>query len=106
MARSLLATSTYNALYSGVRSFTSQRGLSSSIKVFFDGSAVINVNVSASNVSVQISTVCHPVIGRDGKVIKWIASNEDETKEFMDLSGVVSFCRQMVNNTRVILSKI
>lgn len=106
MARSQLATATYNALYSGVKSFSSQRGMSSSIKVFFDGSAIININVSASNVSVQVSTITHPVLDKNGKVVKWIASNEDKTIECQDLSQVVSFCRQMVNDTRVILSKI
>ena len=106
MARSQLATSTYNTLYSGVRSFASQRGMSGSVKVFFDGYAIINVNVSASNASVQVSTICHPVLDKNGVVIKWIASNEDETREFQDLSGVLGFCRRMVNDTRVILSKI
>lgn len=106
MARSQIATSTYNILYGGVRSFASQKGMSCSIKVFFDGSAVININVSGSNVSVQVSTITHPVFDKNGKVIKWIASNEDATREFQDLSGVIGFCRSMVNDTRVILSKI
>lgn len=105
MARSSIATKNFNTLYNGLRSAINSRGISVSVKTFYDGSAVVNIMVSASNASVTLSTIICAIYEND-KIIGYRASNEDKSIEVEDLSKVISFCRNLVADTRIILSKI
>ena len=105
MARSQIASENYNLLYAGIKSFTGQRGMSCSIKTFFDGSAIVNINVSASNTSVTVSAIIVALYEND-RIVGYRVSNEDKSLKVDKIQECIGFCRTLVNDTRVILSKI
>ena len=105
MARSKISTDNYNYLYNGMRSVASSRGISYNVKTFFDGSGVVNITVSSQGATVTRSVIVCALYS-DGEIIGYRASNEDKMQTFEKIQECVQFCKNIVTQTRMILSKI
>lgn len=107
MARSVLANQTFNTLYTGMRSVASSRGVTYNVKTFNDGSAVINLIVTAKNVSVTQSVCIVPLMSDDEKSVeKWRVSDDEKVKIVKNLPDAINQVRSLIAQTRSILNKV
>lgn len=106
MGQSQIAMQTFNVLYTGMRSVSSGRGMSFTVKAFHDGSAVVNFIVTAKNATVELSACVNPVYDEKDKIVGYRVSNDDRTEKIKQLSEAFNIVRRMISEARSILSRV
>lgn len=104
--RSPRAAETFNRLYPQVRSMMSQMGCSGHVKVFFDGSAVIDLIVTSNNCTVNLSISVTTKLDKEGRVIGYRYADSERLQECGNLGEVLQLAHGMVYRTKTVLNKV
>lgn len=101
------AVSTFNKLYPKVRSaISSYTGTSFTLKTFFDGSAVVNVNIFYANKTVEYSCLIKVNYDENETVVNCQFIDENRAKSFDKIEQCANEIKSTVVKTRTYLSRI
>lgn len=100
------ANQTFNSLYPGIRTLMTQRGCTSNLKTFYDGSAVVDLVVFGSNTSVNLSVIISSILDDKNNIIGYRCADSERTKDCKTLAECIMFIRSLVVRTKNILMKV